>query len=348
MMAMLREQVRSPRAWTRDSLQGASLFYDLTAESQSEIASALNDIALRGLHLRTVEQEDFRIPSFARDVSALRDRLDNENGFFILRGLDTALLEDQLNIVYWGLGNYLGRVIRQDLSGARLDTVSDKGHDDSSERAEVGGNIDHGGYDPYRVIDTNKFCTLHTDNAYSNPRTPDYLGLMCLRQAARGGESLLISAYTVHNEILRKHPDFVDRLYQDFHWHTPPLQTLPGGPETKAMPIFEISHGDLVIHYLDMYLQPGMEIAGTPMLPAELEMQSVIDSLLLREDLQHRYLLQPGEILFSNNRWTLHGREAFTDHNDPDRTRKLARLWMWRRHIGPGMDPVALDAAELG
>ena len=347
-MEPLRKHVGSQRAWTRDSLQSISLFYDVSAEIRVEIAQALNQIALNGLHLQNIEQEDFRIPSFARDVPALRDRLDNGNGFFILRGLDTALPEDQLNIVYWGLGNYLGRVIRQDLSGSRLDTVSDKRHNESSERAVAGGGIKDGGYDPYRVIDTNKFCTLHTDNAYSNPRTPDYLGLMCLRKAARGGESLLISAYTVHNEILANHPDFLDRLYQDFHWHTPPLQTLPGGPETKAMPIFEISHGDLVIHYLDMYLQPGMEIAGEPMEPAELEMQSVIDSLLLREDLLHRYLLQRGEILFSNNRWTLHGREAFTDYSDPDRTRKLARLWMWRRHIGPGIDPVALDMAELG
>ena len=29
-------------------------------------------------------------------------------------------------------------------------------------------------------------------------------------------------------------------------------------------------------------------------------------------------------------------------------SRKLVWLWMWRRHIGPGVDPVALDAAEFG
>jgi hypothetical protein len=26
----------------------------------------------------------------------------------------------------------------------------------------------------------------------------------------------------------------------------------------------------------------------------------------------------------------------------------LKRYWMWRRDRGPGIDPVALDAAELG
>ena len=45
--------------------------------------------------------------------------------------------------------------------------------------------------------------------------------------------------------------------------------------------------------------------------------------------------------------WTLHGREAFTDHADPALGRKLVRLWMWRRHVGPGLDPVALDATEF-
>ena len=31
-----------------------------------------------------------------------------------------------------------------------------------------------------------------------------------------------------------------------------------------------------------------------------------------------------------------------------DERRMLKRLWMWRRDRGPGIDPVALDAAELG
>ena len=131
--------------------------------------------------------------------------------------------------------HYLGRVMRQDLSGARTDFVSDKEEDEKSKSVEVGGKIEDGGWDPYRVIDTNKFCTLHTDNAYSNPRPPDYVGLMCLSNAALGGESLLMSAYTLHNQILEQHPEYLERIYQDFSWDTPPLQTLPDGPPTKAM-----------------------------------------------------------------------------------------------------------------
>ena len=126
-------------------------------------------------------------------------------------------------------------------------------------------------------------------------------------------------------------------------------QTMPDDPtQTAVMPIFEIKDDGLVIHYQPYYLAAGMERAGTPLNAEEKEMVAFIDSLARRDDLLYRYLLQPGEILFSNNRVSLHGRDEFEDHEDPDRCRLLARLWMWRRHIGPGQDPVALDAAEYG
>ena len=132
-MVVLRERVEPPRAWTPDSLvaDSAPIFYDLTWEAKNEIVDALRRIEMRGLNRQNVEQEDFRVPSFACDVPMLRDRLDQGSGFVVLRGLEMATLtEDQAVITYWGLGNYLGRVMRQDLSGARTDFVSDKREDE--------------------------------------------------------------------------------------------------------------------------------------------------------------------------------------------------------------------------
>ena len=45
-----------------------------------------------------------------------------------------------------------------------------------------------------------------------------------------------------------------------------------------------------------------------------------------------------------NNLVLLHGREAFSAGSGG---RTLKRIWMWRRHIGPGTDPAALDMEEL-
>ena len=65
--AILRERENPPRAWTPESLvtDSAPIFYDLTWEAKNEIADALRRIEMRGLNRQNVEQEDFRVPSFA-------------------------------------------------------------------------------------------------------------------------------------------------------------------------------------------------------------------------------------------------------------------------------------------
>jgi len=61
-----------------------------------------------------------------------------------------------------------------------------------------------------------------------------------------------------------------------------------------------------------------------------------------------RFRLARGEMLVTNNLQTIHGRAAYEDGIESTERRVLKRIWMWRRHRGPGIDPVALDAAELG
>lgn len=325
-----------PRAWTGRILESEwdTLFYDFSGQSLAEIDKAIRAIRLRGITLGIMKQEDFRIPSFARDVSELRARLDGGYGLVVLRGLDLSSYgRQECEMIYWGVGNYLGRVMRQNLRGERLDKVMNLGEENVT--------------DPYRVIETDQYFQAHTDNAMLEPRPPHYLGLMCIRPAQQGGESLLVSAYTIHNAIRQEHPEYLPRLYQIFHIDPPIEQRLAGGPSTWTTPVFEWDGRDLTVHYIRYLMDPGMEVAETPLTAEERAMLDHIDSLLRREDLQFRYQLQPGEILFENNRRNLHGRTAFTDSRIGDQGRELRRIWLWRRHGTPGMDPVELDAAEL-
>ena len=41
-----------------------------------------------------------------------------------------------------------------------------------------------------------------------------------------------------------------------------------------------------------------------------------------------RFLVEPGQIYFLNNRWILHNRTAFEDDPEPGRRRHLVRLWL--------------------
>ena len=326
---------RAHRAWTRRDFPSPRypVFYDLGRRSLEEIARAVEQIRRRKIHLGIIEAEDFRVPSFGRDVAELRRRLDDLCGFVIVRGLNVRdYSRDENAMIYWGLANYLGRVMRQNLRGERLDTVQDRGDKVT---------------DPYRLIETTRYFLPHTDNGMLEPRWPDYLGLLCLESAKQGGENLVISAYALVREIARAHPEFLARLNQPWHIDPPIEQRLPGGPATWSKPIFEVVRQELRVHYLRYYIDPGMEKAGCPMTDGEKAMLDYLDSLLQDPGYAFTHKLEPGEILFNNNNWTLHGRKAFEDHADPARKRLLLRIWLWRRHLWPGGDPVDLDVADF-
>src|SRR5688572_8496730 len=101
---------RTLRAWTAKDVAAhpGAVFYQFSADSLREIEAAVDEIRRRKVTLSIIEQEDFRVPSFAKDVPDLRRRLDEGFGFVVLRGLDlSAWSSAEMEMVYWGIGNYL-------------------------------------------------------------------------------------------------------------------------------------------------------------------------------------------------------------------------------------------------
>jgi hypothetical protein len=110
------------RAWQRDDLvtDEPVLFYTLPDAAQREIAEGIAFAKANGLTVDTVEQQDFRIPSFAGDVPELRERLDTGRGFFVLRGIGAdCWTEAEAEIISWVICNYLGQPIRQGIGQVR-------------------------------------------------------------------------------------------------------------------------------------------------------------------------------------------------------------------------------------
>ncbi|MFZ9632372.1 MAG: TauD/TfdA family dioxygenase [Alphaproteobacteria bacterium] len=300
-----------------------------------ELARAIDLVRANGLDVDTVEQEDLRLPSFARIVPSLRRLLDDGPGIAILAGLDLdGLSEDEAGIVGWGLANYLGKPMRQGLrADRRLFTVTDRG---AANR------------DPTRLGASNRLSAMHTDNGCLEPRPPCYVGLLCVHAARAGGESMIASAATLHDAMLAERPDLLEVLYRPFHFLPPHLHTWPAGPRTIVKPVFERVGEEIRIHYARVMIEPGMELAGTPLAARQREALDHLDAMMERPGMSFRFRLARGEFLFTNNVQTIHGRAAYEDGDGPGERRMLKRYWMWRRDRGPGIDPVALDAAELG
>lgn len=334
--------VDPPRRWTAASL-AASGFDPVLAfpeAANAQLRVALAHCAANGLTLDTVEQEDVRLPAFAAVVASMRARLDSGPGIVVLRGIDLAgLSDDAAGIAAWAVANYLGRPLRQGLSrDRRLFTVTDVG---ATNR------------DPTRIGASARESRPHTDNGCLEPRPPAYIGLLCVQDALSGGDSLVVSAASLHAAMLAHDASLAAELFQPFHFLPPVLHTWPAGPPTIARPILSLAQGidgaeELHIAYARVMVEPGMEKAGLPLSPRQRAALDLLDAAIADPALGFRTRLGPGDFLFVNNLVNLHGRTAFADDDSSGRRRVLKRLWLWRRHAGPGDDPAALDRVELG
>ncbi|MFF4222554.1 TauD/TfdA family dioxygenase [Streptomyces abikoensis] len=167
---------------------------------------------------------------------------------------------------------------------------------------------------------TDLALALHTDRTPA-PHPPRLLGLLCVRQAAHGGETLLASGHTVHNRLLADSPWALPRLYQDFHFGR-------GTGFDRLRPVFQRHGTDLRVHYNRRGIERARHEAGAPLTPDEQAALDAVDRILSDPRTVLRVPLRPGDFLWVDNTVVLHGRTAFTDPPDPCARRCLARVWV--------------------
>jgi hypothetical protein len=86
----------------------------------------------------------------------------------------------------------------------------------------------------------------------------------------------------------------------------------------------------LLIRYLRYWIEVGHEKAGQPLTAAQVQALNCLDRVAGEQCYRVEFALEPGEMLFVNNRWILHNRTGFEDHPEPERKRHYVRLWLQR------------------
>ena len=190
---------------------------------------------------------------------------------------------------------------------------------------DEGGEVANGA----RFSTTKAETSFHTDASF-HPRLPDYAGLLCLRVAKRGGSSQLVSAYSIHNRLLATQPDLLGVLYQSFLFDRRGEHE-QGDSSTSEAPVFSWDGAELTVRYLDLYIREGHRLAGRSLTEEQQSALRAMENLCSDPALQFELGLEPGQMLFVNNRWLLHNRTSFEDHRDPTLRRHLVRLWLSRR-----------------
>lgn len=283
-------------AWEMDSFKPEDSVFNLSEKAIAELGGNTEYPALAS------EIESFRV-----------DSLEKGRGFGIVRGLE-GLDEAQQRDAYGIIINLLGEQLKQNIAGEKFVEVRDRG-----KTMQEGG----------RYHQTKQGGSLHTDSPqWIN--APDYLGMLCIRPAKEGGESKLISAYSVHNQIFAQDSNFLEPLYGSFHFDKRGEFEEGESPTTYAS-VFKYDDEGLHFRYLRDYMDQGHERVGEPLTEGQIKALDSVDRALADEKLVYQFEMKAGEIQFVNNQRVVHGRTGFEDHEEEGMKRVMLRSWI-RKH----------------
>ncbi|MYE91283.1 TauD/TfdA family dioxygenase [Candidatus Poribacteria bacterium] len=310
---MLTDCVSDDRAWRSNTIDDTTAwYYPLSQTCLASFERIIHDARCQSKPITEIYHPSALPNGGDECLQPALDALNLGRGFTIIERVPTEqyVVEEALSM-YWLIGQFLGTPVEQNIEGTLLYDVRDTGqHVTQGARFSV----------------TNAESSFHNDNSFGE-LLPDLVGLLCLHTAKSGGQSQLISGYALHNELLQNYPDTLETLYQLFCFDRRG-QFQVGESPTSEFPIFQWSEDGLTLRYLHYYIQVGHERAGKSLTTDQRRALEVVEGLLCRADFRVEFNLQPGQMLFTNNRWILHNRTAFEDYSDPERRRHYVRLWL--------------------
>lgn len=246
--------------------------------------------------------------AFVREICA---RLHQGLGFVVLEGFPAGALEagalegDVLLGAYWLLGLFLGRPVSQSRKGDVIGRVKDRGSDIS---------------DPHqRGYESSAALPFHVDRT-------DVVGLLCIRPAAEGGVSRLMSARAVHDILLAENPPLLAELYRPLPQDRRGEQAA-GQPPWSQIPVFSQVGSSFAARYVRRFIEGSQRHEEAPRLTARQRAAlDAVDEILDQPGMSLDMNLRPGEVQLINNFTILHARTAFTD--SAAASRLLLRLWL--------------------
>jgi hypothetical protein len=312
----------------------------VTPAEEEELNAALRAVQRRGLVWRDMTRDDFPIPRFARALAEVARELEEGRGVVLLRRLPTERYdEDELRVIYWGLGLHLGTPRYQNPDGELIGDVRDENRLYGAVREAIPAGELRSSRNKARSAGPLRF---HTDRV-------DVVTLLCVRPAARGGMSRIAPSIAVHNAILARRPDLHALLCAPYY-HS--RQGEAGGEQQyHAMPIFAVHDGRFTSQYSRTFVEAAQRIPGVPRLtPAQEEALDLWADVC--EELAFTMELEPGDVQLLNNHVVYHARTTYEDDPAPGRDRFLMRLWLSMpnsRALPPGFEPLwgAIEAGAL-
>jgi alpha-ketoglutarate-dependent taurine dioxygenase len=242
------------------------------------------------------------------DLSKAYEEVRSGRGFVVVRGLPVdGALEDFVEAVR-ELGSHFGHPLSQNAQGETVGHVVDATKDDPTPRM-------------YR---SNLELRPHTDIAAM-------ISLACWHKAQSGGASVIVSAVAVHDEIRRREPRLLGPLYRGYHYHR--LGEQAPDEETATpyrVPVFSIRDKQLSCRYQRTNIAAGQRERGVPLTGEDIEALNLFDEVARAPQNRLSFYLERGDMIVINNYTVMHARTEFRNFPEPERERRLIRLWLDR------------------
>ena len=309
---MIAETIKGSIAWMGADLGPAAGRVPLSAGALAELEAATAVLRANPLPILALRPEDFDLANCRREMAGVREMLDAGAGFAIVDRLPLdRLSRGEAVSCFWLLSAMIARPVAQKWDGTMVYDVRDLGR-------PPGNGV--------RPDVTNAEQSFHTDNSY-NLCPPEYVGLLCLAPAMEGGVSRIVSLASAHNEMRRRRPDLLERLYRPFYFDRQ-REHAPGDVMVTHHPVFEMEGGRLTGRLSRYQVRNGQALAGVPLDAIAEAALEALDDAMDGPDLAVDFHFEPGQIQFLDNRRIAHKRTGFRDWPEPERKRHLVRLWL--------------------
>ena len=303
-------EIDIPSAWRGEEMAANPdrWLVHLTAAEIAELEQAAQSFLDSTDEIGEITRDKFPLPRLGAHLAKLGEKLTNGIGFEVIRGLPVENYNQKVAAtIFCGIGAHLGSARSQNAAGHILGHVRDIGADAANPNT--------------RIYQTAERQTFHTDSS-------DVVGLLCIREAMTGGESLLVSTATIYNEMLRRRPDLAALMFDPIA--TDRRGEVPEGEKPYLeIPVLNWYAGFLTGFYQRQYIDSAQRFPDAPRLtPDRVEALDLFDTLANDPLLHFGMKLEPGDMQFVYNHALLHDRTAFYDPPDARQKRHLLRLWL--------------------
>jgi hypothetical protein len=296
-------------AWRGNELPSLEeMAYLLSGHEIEEIVAAIAAAVATGKSARELTAEDFPLPLLAPRIVEWRNQLADGLGFAVIRGVPVERWSHaEAELFFWCFGLHVGQPGEQNPDGHLLGHVIDTGasqQDPSARLYKTAANIDY-----------------HCDAA-------DVVGLLCLKKARVGGHSRIVSSVAVFNELVKRCPDLVPRLFEPFQLDIRDREINGAGSTLPIQPVC-YADGRLWTFYHADYFRSVERHRDIPKLTAlERDLLDTYEAIASAPGMYVDMDLQPGDIQLLSNHTNLHARTEYEDYDDPAERRHLLRLWL--------------------